>query len=115
MYEPDENINIIGPKKGFSPHIGTVVSMMTWMRNAVLGSVKNLTVNQLDYLHDAKANTIGSLLLHLAALEKYYQLNTFEGKKWGSWNNSIKKNWDIPLILVRKQERQSRVITWTTT
>ncbi|HLL42116.1 MAG TPA: twin-arginine translocation signal domain-containing protein, partial [Segetibacter sp.] len=25
MYEPDENINIIGPKKGFSPHIGTLV------------------------------------------------------------------------------------------
>ncbi len=99
MYEPDENINIIGPKKGFSPNIGTVVSMMAWMREAVIESVKSLTVNQLDYLHDAKANTIGSLLLHLAALEKYYQLNTFEGRKWGSWNNSIKKKWDIPINL----------------
>ncbi|CAA9526450.1 MAG: FIG00652373: hypothetical protein [uncultured Segetibacter sp.] len=99
MYEPGENINIIGPKKGFSPQIGTLVSMMTWMRTAVAEPIKNLTVNQLDYLHDAKANTIGSLLLHLAALEKYYQLNTFEGKKWGSWDNAVKKKWDAAINL----------------
>lgn len=99
MYEPDENINIIGPKKGFSPHIGTLVSMMTWMRTTITEPVKNLTVSQLDYLHDPEANTIGSMLLHLAALEKYYQLNTFEGKKWGSWDNAIKKKWDIPINL----------------
>ena len=105
MYEPDENINIIGPKKGFSPHIGTLVSMMTWMRTTIVEPLKNMTVSQLDYVHDAKANTIGSLLLHLAALEKYYQLNTFEGKKWGSWDNSIKKKWDIPINLGEKARK----------
>ena len=105
MYEPDENINIIGPKKGFSPHIGTLVSMMTWMRTTIVEPLKDMTVSQLDYVHDAKANTIGSLLLHLAALEKYYQLNTFEGKKWGSWDNSIKKKWDIPINLGEKARK----------
>ena len=105
MYEPDENINIIGPKKDFSPHIGTLVSMMTWMRTTIVEPVKNMTVSQLDYVHDAEANTIGSLLLHLAALEKYYQLNTFEGKKWGSWDNSIKKKWDIPINLGEKARK----------
>ena len=105
MYEPDENINIIGPKKGFSPHIGTLVSMMTWMRTTIVEPLKDMTVSQLDYLYDAKANTIGSLLLHLAALEKYYQLNTFEGKKWGSWDNSIKKKWDIPINLGEKARK----------
>lgn len=99
MYEPDENINIIGPKNGFSPQVGTMLSMMTWMRAVVMEPVKNMTVKQLDYLHDAKANTIGALLLHLAATEKYYQLNTFEGKKWGSWDASIKEKWDIPMNL----------------
>lgn len=105
MYEPDDNINIIGPKNSFSPHIGTLVSMMTWMRTTIVEPLKNMTVSQLDYVHDAKANTIGSLLLHLAALEKYYQLNTFEGKKWGSWDNSIKKKWDIPINLGEKARK----------
>ena len=27
----NESINFIGPKKGYSPQIGTLVSMMNWM------------------------------------------------------------------------------------
>lgn len=97
--DADEGINIIGPKEGFSPQIGTLVSMMTWMREAILSPVQKLTVEQLDYLHDSKSNSIGAMLLHLAATERYYQLHTFEGKKWGSWDESIKKQWDIPMSL----------------
>src|ERR1700761_7772506 len=74
----DERLNIIGPRKGFSPQIGILVSMLTWMRNAILEPVQSLTMTQLDYLHDPKANSIGALLLHLAALERLYQLHTFE-------------------------------------
>ena len=99
MDEHEEGINIIGPRKGFSPQVGTLVSMMDWMRLVVLRPVQKMTVEQLDYLHDPKANTIGALLLHLAATEKYYQLHTFEGKKWGTWNDAIKKQWDIPMQL----------------
>lgn len=95
----DEGINIVGPKAGFSPQVGTLVSMMNWMRAAILRPVRNLTVEQLDYLHDANSNSIGSMLLHLAATERYYQLHTFENKQWGSWDESIKKEWDIPMDL----------------
>jgi hypothetical protein len=95
----DEDINVIGPKAGFSPQVGTLVSMMNWMRQAILGPVQKMTVEQLDYLHDTKSNTIGAMLLHLAATERYYQLHTFEGKKWDSWDESIKKQWDIPMNL----------------
>ena len=49
------------------------------MRGAVLRAVKNMTVSQLDFLLDDKANRIGGLLLHLAATERLYQLNTFDG------------------------------------
>ena len=52
---------------------------MTWMRDAVLRSVDGLTLGQVDFLLDTKANRIGALLLHLAATEKLYQLNTFDG------------------------------------
>ncbi len=97
--EDEASIHIIGPRKGFSPHVGSLASMMDWMRMVVVGSVKNLTVEQLDYLHDAKSNSIGAMLLHLAATETYYQLHTFGGKKWGSWDDNIKKRWDIPMSL----------------
>jgi uncharacterized damage-inducible protein DinB len=95
----DDNINIIGPKKGFSPQVGTLVSMMDWMRLVVLRSVRSLTTAQLDYLHDSKSNSIGAMLLHLAATERYYQLHTFEGKKWGTWDEAEKKRWNVPMGL----------------
>src|SRR5436305_10156876 len=70
--------NVLGPMPGYSPQIGTLVSEMTWMRNAVLRSVKGMTQEELDFLLDQKANRIGALLLHLAATEKLYQLNTLD-------------------------------------
>jgi uncharacterized damage-inducible protein DinB len=86
--------NMIGPRAPYSPQIGTLISMLTWMRRVILNPVEGLTVAQLDYLHDEKANTIGALLLHLAAIERYYQLHTFEGKKWGDWDDAVKERWD---------------------
>jgi uncharacterized damage-inducible protein DinB len=98
--------NILGPREPFSPHIGTIVSMLNWMRGAILQPVQGLTVAQLDYLHDAKANTIGALLLHLAAIERLYQIHTFEGRKWGDVDNETKKQWDAPAVL-GKEARKS--------
>jgi hypothetical protein len=78
-----DNMNIIGPREGYSPHIGTLVSMMTWMRTVMLEPAQGLTMAQLDYIHDKDSNSIGAMLLHLAATERFYQVNTFENKKWG--------------------------------
>jgi len=92
----DANLNVLGPRSGYSPQVGTFVSLLTWMReaNGVISATKNLTTADLDYLIDPNANTIGALMLHLAATETYYQLNTFEGKKWDTWPDSVKKQWD---------------------
>jgi len=98
-WSEDKDVNIIGPKAGYSPQIGTLVSMLTWMRMVVLMSVKDMTQKDLDYLFDGNANTIGALLLHLAATETYYQMNTLEGKKWDSWPDSVKQKWDVPMNL----------------
>lgn len=87
--------NIIGPKPGYTPQLGTLVSMMTWMREVMLFPVKGMTTEQLDYLHDDKANTIGSMLLHLAATERFYQLHTLEGHKWGDWPEADKKRFSV--------------------
>src|ERR1700722_2708162 len=99
MAPPDPNLLVIGPRPGYTPEIGTLVSMLTYIQSAVLRSVDGLTQADLDYLFDAKANTIGALLLHLAATETYYGMNTFENKPWGSWSEDIKKKWDPAMNL----------------
>lgn len=91
--------NILGPKPGYSPQVGTLVSMLTWMRGAVVRSTRNLNEGDLDHLFDANANTIGALMLHLAATETYYQMNTFDGMKWDSWSKDVKQKWDPAMNL----------------
>ena len=98
-FASDESVNIIGPKPGYSPQVGTLVSMLTWMEKAVPRSVTGLKQEDLDYLFDGHANTIGALLLHLAATETYYQMNTFEGMTWGSWPDAVKQKWDASMDL----------------
>jgi hypothetical protein len=65
------------------------VSMLTWMReaNGILSATRELQPADVDYLFDANANTIGALMLHLAATETYYQMNPFDGLKWGTWSD----------------------------
>ena len=104
--EPGEaGPNIFGPREGYSPQIGTLVSMLNWMRGAILGPVKGLTMAQLDHLHDAKANSIGALLLHLAAMERLYQIHTFEGKKWGDFDKETMKEWNLPANLGKEARK----------
>jgi hypothetical protein len=93
--------NVLGPRPGYSPMIGTFISQLTWMRevNGVLSATKGLTQGNLDALFDANANTIGALMLHLAATETYYGLHTFDGMKWGSWPDEVKKKWDAAMEL----------------
>ena len=90
-----DNINVIGPKEGFSPQIGTLVSMMNWMRMVMLSPVKGMSIEDLDYLVDDKANSIGAMLWHLASTERFYQIHTFEGRKWGDWDEDDKLNWSV--------------------
>jgi uncharacterized damage-inducible protein DinB len=94
-----ENAWIVGPQPGFTPEIGTLTSMLAFTRRQVVKNVNGLSQQDLDFLLDANANTIGALLLHLAATETYYQMNTFDGMKWDSWPEEVKKKWDIPMNL----------------
>lgn len=77
----NEDLMSIGPRKGYSPAIGSLVSMMFYMRHTIINTVRNLSVEELDYLMDDKANSIGALILHLGATDKFYQINTFEGRE----------------------------------
>jgi uncharacterized damage-inducible protein DinB len=94
---PPSSLLVIGPLKGYTPQVGTLVSMLNYNRDTIVRSVKGLTVEQLDFLFDPHANTIGALLLHLAAVEKFYQVNAFEGKQ--DFTESEKKEWGAALDL----------------
>lgn len=98
-FSEDAEINIIGPKKGYSPQIGTLISMMAWMRMVVLSSVKGMSQKDLDYLFDANSNTIGALLMHLAATDRIYQINTFEGNSLKELPAAYKEKWGVAMEL----------------
>jgi len=72
-FSQEDEINIVGPKDGYTPQIGTLVSMMNWMRMVILAPVKNMSASDLDYLVDDNANSIGAMLMHLAATERFYR------------------------------------------
>ena len=101
LHASESNLNLLGPSPGYAPQLGNFISELTWMReaNGVISATKNLTTADLDHLIDPNANTIGALMLHLAATETYYQLNTFEGKKWDTWPDSVKQQWDAAMNL----------------
>ena len=92
-------MNIIGPKQGYSPQISTLVSMMAWLRPQVIYSVKSLTTEQLDFLLDDKANTIGALLNHLAATDAFYHEHTFTGVEWGKWAPAVEEKYGAAMEL----------------
>jgi len=67
--------------EGYSSQIGKLVSMMNYARYTTLNAVKGLTVEQLDYLPNKNANSIGALLLHMAAVEIGFQIELFDKRK----------------------------------
>lgn len=97
---------VIGPTEGYSPQIGTIVSMLNYNRNTILQVTKDMTMEQLDHLFDAKANTIGSLIMHLGAVDKYYQINSFEGRD--DMTPAEKKIWEAAMELGDKGRKEIR-------
>ena len=95
----ENGINIVGPKKGYSPQLGILASMMAWMRTGVLRSVNGMSQSELDFLLDDKANSTGALLMHLAATDRIYQVATFEGTHVNNLPASYKEKWGVAMDL----------------
>ncbi len=88
---------------GFTPQISRLVSMMNYARWTTLAEVEDLSVAQLDHLHDESSNSIGALLRHIAAVEVTYQLATFESRQMKEWE---KKEWGAALKLGSRARRE---------
>lgn len=91
------SLMVIGPTAGYSPQIGTLVSMLNYNRDTINRAFSSLTIEQLDHLHDPQSNTIGALVMHLGAVDKFYQINTFEGRQ--EFNDAEQKIWGAAMEL----------------
>jgi len=82
---------MIGPIKGYTPHIGTMVTMLNYMRETIVSRLTNLSIKELDFLLDDEANSIGAILLHMVAIDTSYQRDSFDGKAWSFDNEKDNK------------------------
>ena len=93
------------PLPGYTPTIGRLVAMLSYARQTTLQAVEGLTREQLDHLHDDRSNSIGALLAHVAAVERGYQLVTFEEREPTAAENDA---WSAALKLEDKGRREIR-------
>jgi len=75
----NDNIHEFGKREGYSEQVSILISMMDWMRFIIMRDSKGLSQKELDFLLDKNSNSIGAMLMHLAATERYYQRSTFSG------------------------------------
>ena len=55
--------------------------MLAYARETLLHAVDGLSRDDLDRLHDGRSNSIGGLLAHAVAVERWYQILTFENRE----------------------------------
>jgi uncharacterized damage-inducible protein DinB len=59
-----------------------MVDMLDEIKDRITEEVRDLNQEETDYLFDGKANSIGAIIMHLAATESYYQVETLEERTW---------------------------------
>jgi uncharacterized damage-inducible protein DinB len=59
-----------------------LLDMLRYARETTIQAVEGLTVAELDHRFDAESNSIGALLRHIASVEAYYQVHTFEEREF---------------------------------
>jgi len=74
----DLNLFFLPDEGKYDTQISHLVTQLNYTRSRTLRQVKDLTMEQLDYFYDDKANSVGILLRHIAALEFDFQINSFE-------------------------------------
>lgn len=70
----------IGSLPGYTPAVGRLVGMLKYARATTIAAVDGMTIAELDHLQDEQSNSIGTLLAHIAAVERTYQILTFEDR-----------------------------------
>ncbi len=67
-------------REGFTEKIGELISMLEHTRAVTLDEITNLSQIDLDNIVNEDANSIGSLLLHIASIEFVHQRISYENR-----------------------------------
>lgn len=59
-----------------------MVYMLENLKDRISEMVRDMNTKEVDYLIDEQANSAGALILHLAATEAYYQIESLEGRSF---------------------------------
>ena len=93
----------IKQREGFDGKIGELVSMLEYSREVLLDDIKDLSQSDLDFIAYEGANSIGSLLMHIASIEFVHQVIIFEKR---DLNKDEYSRWESALILGEKAREE---------
>ncbi|WP_271784973.1 DinB family protein [Aquimarina algiphila] len=97
------NIYVNYTNQEYSKNIGVLLSTIHNLDIRLRRAVQELTVEEIDYSPGLKINSIGASIIHLAAIETYYQVYTFENR---GFDEKEKQNWQIALDLGEKTQKE---------
>ncbi len=83
-------------RDGFDGRIGELVSMLEYSRKILLEDIKDFSQSDLDFIAYEGANSIGSLLMHIASIDFVHQIITFERRDLNKDEYSL---WESALFL----------------
>ncbi|MGN7399985.1 DinB family protein [Cytobacillus praedii] len=86
-------------RDGFQGKIGELVSMLEYSREVLLNDIKDLDQTDIDFIPFEDANSIGSLLMHIASIDFVHQVITFEKR---DLNENEYSRWESALFLGEK-------------
>ena len=72
----------IKPEEGYSPQIGIMVDMLEELKALIEEQTRDLNLAETDFLFDEQANSIGAMIMHIAATEAYMQAENLEERQW---------------------------------
>jgi hypothetical protein len=82
----------IRPAEGYGRRVADVVNMLEHTRAVTLSEIKELNRSRLDFLLDGESNSIGALLMHIAAIEFVHAIITFQQR---DLNGEEKAKWEL--------------------
>ncbi|MFW9966390.1 MAG: DinB family protein [Candidatus Thorarchaeota archaeon] len=101
MSEESKDLITLDRRGDLSPRVALLFSMMVRTRGRLLRVVEDLTDREIDYSPDMKnIETIGTLLLHIAAVEWSWIFEDIDGEEmdYEKWKHAFALREDIPQL-----------------
>ncbi|AGX04777.1 MULTISPECIES: DinB family protein [Bacillaceae] len=95
----------IKPAAGYRSRVADVVSMLEHSRSVTLSEIQGLDQFRLDFLIEEASNSIGALLMHMAAIEFVHTIITFEQR---DLNEDERGKWETALELGNQAREKYR-------